>query len=643
LPARQNLANTLFALAEYSASDQEYFTVLEQDADNDAAWNGRFECSFAKTDIDKCHSILRDWQRSLQLTQTYYLASARLLRHEGKDMEALRTLQCAAKAEDSEAEVYALMCEILLASNRLEDGLAMIRTAITLQPYNLIYRCKMASIYFLLSDITKCSEAMHAASMFFPESAILLLNQYLLFPVIPTSAEQIAECRVQFEEGLCKAESMPSLQLITQHPVSLHTFTLAYHNQNDRGLLERYSTLMRRLADPLLSEFIKKRAKATSSSPLVSKDQEAKIRIGFLSSYFYGHSNTMAFQGLIRFLDRGQFQVILIHGIGSIDDAVKDEINSFADEIVTLTNDLYSIYAQLHDLQLDILFFTDLGMSHFDFLYPFFRASPIQITGWGIPHTSGSSYVDYYISAEGVEPDGAEELYTEKLIRLPGGLPCCFYSDSLDTPEVGREYFFLPYHCKLIGCLQSLHKLHPDFDLLLEAVAIRNPDAIFVFVEDTYSCSTELFLHRLGSFAPTAKEQTLVLTKMQRGEYQALCKCMDILLDPIYYGSGITFFEAVLAGTPIVTLEGRYLRSRVVSSGYREMGIFDPPIARSNSEYVEIVHDLLENDDKRNSLRKQILCQRHRVVNRADYVRHFEEFCLTVTGLKQSECLEANK
>jgi protein O-GlcNAc transferase len=107
---------------------------------------------------------------------------------------------------------------------------------------------------------------------------------------------------------------------------------------------------------------------------------------------------------------------------------------------------------------------------------------------------------------------------------------------------------------------------------------------------------------------------------------------MDVVLDPIYYGSGITFFEAVLVGTPIVTLEGSYLRSRVVASGYREMGVYDAPIASSHEEYARLVHDMLEDDKKRNELRRQILFQRHRIVNRADYVRHFEDFCLTATG-----------
>jgi predicted O-linked N-acetylglucosamine transferase (SPINDLY family) len=629
--ARLNLGNALYALGDYAIANDEFSAVINDDANNEDAWKGRFECCLALSRHDECHRILLDWPTDMQASEKFVFAKTLLLRREKKNIEALRLLQQAANNVDASAEVYALMAEILLDDYRLDDGLAMVNKAISLQPESILYWCMRANIFFSMSDLKQCSEAFSKATSLCPQSAALFLNQNLLFPVIPASTQQIQDCRVKFIDGLVKAESAPELTLIYQHPCSLHTFTLAYHNSNDLELLVRYNSLMRKLATPLLSELetIKHRRLSSVNSPAPRVE---RIRIGFMSRYFYGHSNTMAFQGLIRLLDRNRFEIILIHVFGSREDNVRSELNSLVDEVVDLPNDLEAIYLKLHELNLNILYFTDLGMSPYDFLYPLFRSAPIQITGWGIPHTSGNDSLDYYISAAGIEPDGAEALYSEKLVKLPGGLPCCFYTDSLDTPELGREYFFLPNHCKLIGCLQSLHKLHPDFDHLLEAIATQNPDSILVFVEDSYSISTELFLKRLTSSAPTAKDQIIVLKKMVREEYQALTKCMDLLLDPIYYGSGITFFEAVLAGTPIVTLEGDFLRSRVVASGYREMGIYSAPIATSTQEYIQIVHELLDNDGQRESLRKQIHSQRHRVVNRADYVRSFEEFCLEVTG-----------
>jgi predicted O-linked N-acetylglucosamine transferase (SPINDLY family) len=250
------------------------------------------------------------------------------------------------------------------------------------------------------------------------------------------------------------------------------------------------------------------------------------------------------------------------------------------------------------------------------------------MTGWGIPHTSGIKEIDYYITSTELEPPEAKANYTETLVRLPGGLPCCFQKPGQDYKNLPREYFILPPGDTLIGCLQGLHKLHPDYDLILEEIAVRNPEVGFVFVEDELASRSQIFLDRLAKSAPSVRERCVFLAIMQRHEYQALCNCVDLLLDPIYYGSGITFFEASFVGTPIVTMEGSNLRTRVVASGYREMGIEDPPITKTKEEYVELVTMLVNEPERRESMRASILANNHRVFNRMDHIRSFEQFCL---------------
>ena len=186
----------------------------------------------------------------------------------------------------------------------------------------------------------------------------------------------------------------------------------------------------------------------------------------------------------------------------------------------------------------------------------------------------------------------------------------------------------------------GLHKLHPDFDLLLEKIAQANPEVAFVFVEDTIPSRTRLFLERLSKNAPSARERCIPLAFMGRAEYHALCNCLDLLLDPIYYGSGITFFEACFVGTPIVTLEGSNLRSRVVACGYREMGIDDPPIATNEAEYVRLVSELCNDSKRRNRLKSEILTNNHRVFNRMDYIRNFEAFCVQAMNTRQQKTTE---
>ncbi|WP_216903368.1 tetratricopeptide repeat protein [Synechococcus sp. CCY 9618] len=630
------LAKTLAALGDYAEAARQYGLATREDPKYNDAWQGEFDSLLIQGKLDACEAVLNRWKVSSPQSEKHLIAAAILLRAKGKNIDAIRAAQSGLVEEPDNAKLHAFISEILLELKRLQEALAFINRAIEINSSDIGFYCIKANVHYLMSQVSECAAAYAQAFSLCPSSATLYMNQHCLFPIIASSSEEIDRCRAHFIEYLALAENNQQLELALEHPMSLHTFHLAYHNKDDRKLLERYLQFMKRLAEPLISQLAnsRKHLKSTASKTTAEK----KIRIGFLSRYFYEHSNAFAFEGLIQHLDRDKFFVILIHSAGSQNDNTQERLDLRCDKVVRLSGEFSIVYHELHDLSLDILYFTDLGMTPYDFLLPFVRACKIQLTGWGIPHTSGHSEIDFYISARDLEPENAQEQYTEELVMLPGGLSCCFIPNDYEVPSLPREYFFLPSHCRLIGCLQALHKLHPDFDLVMEEIAIHNPDSIFVFIEASISQTTELFIKRLSSNAPNVRGQSLFLKIMGRREYQALCKCMDILLDPIYYGCGITFYEAVLAGTPIVTLEGGHLRSRIVASGYREMGIYNAPVATSLNEYIQIVDSLLENDEKRHSLQKQIMYQRHRVMNRADYVRNFEDFCLDVMGHNQYYC-----
>lgn len=617
-----NLAKTLFALKDFKAASHYFRRVLVSRPGDASSWRGLLESSASLLEPDACLSIAQDWSLALPDDEEAYYAQVDILQRLHRDADAVRLLQrCKDNISDLKRYNNKLLA-LLISLDMLEEALSIVSQAIAKDPLQLSYHVHKGVVEMRLFRTEECCASFQKAHSLYPSSAAFFLNQYLL-PAIPTSVDDIKLCRDRFIEGLSLAEKNTDLEMLLEHPFLPHTFSLAYNNQNDKLLLERYHRLLKCLSAPILS-----RIKDTRTARAAASADDTRIRIGFMSRYFYNHSNFLAFEGIIRHLDRTRFQVVLINLEGVKKDDDHMSLCSACDEVIYLNDDLCYIYNKLHDLGLDILFFTDLGMTPYDFFYPMFRSAPVQVTGWGIPHTSGMSDVDYYISAQNIEPDTSESLYTEELVKLPGGLPCCFLADISETPNVQREYFFLPAHAPLVGCLQSLHKLHPDFDLILEDIAIKNPDAIFVFVEHKHKDCMERFLNRLERNAPCAWGRSLFLKSMYRKEYQALCSCMDLLLDPIYYGSGITFFEASLAGAIIVTLEGKFLRSRTVASGYREMELANPPIATTQLEYVEIVTSLLDNAEERKKLKAEILAKRERIFNRLDYVRNFEDFCI---------------
>ena len=73
---------------------------------------------------------------------------------------------------------------------------------------------------------------------------------------------------------------------------------------------------------------------------------------------------------------------------------------------------------QIAALELDILFYQDIGMEPFSYLLALARLAPVQCVSYGHPDTTGIPNMDYYVSNDLYEPPGAAEHYSERLVEL---------------------------------------------------------------------------------------------------------------------------------------------------------------------------------------------------------------------------------
>lgn len=454
-----------------------------------------------------------------------------------------------------------------------------------------------------------------------PDELILNLNHQFVLPIIPTSTGQIESLRQRCLEGLDRMLSRRQPWRFASHEMIHHPLFLIYHNCNDRVALEGYGRLIGSFA-------AHQAGREWSWQPEIPTHQNRRKRIGFLSGNLNNHTNSLAFEGLICHLDRRSFDVVIIHLSSSTRDAIRARIDSVADQIVELSNSVATSLRTLRELQLDLLYFPDIGMHPFSTLLACGRSAPVQVTSWGVPQTSGLSGIDYYLSGQEVEPVDAINHYSENLVTLPG-LPCCYLRRNILGAEFDRDYFFLPKDAILAGCLQNLWKIHPDFDSILERIAKRLPSILFVFIEAEITSYTQIFLERIEQSAPTMRQRMILLSRQDRLEYISLASCMDLLLDPPYFSSGITLYDTIHTGTPIVCLEGRLLRNRYTAAAYRLMDVADPPVASTPADYVELVVQLLQDPQRLADLRSQL---RERAAahlyDRLDLVRGFEAFAL---------------
>ena len=85
-----------------------------------------------------------------------------------------------------------------------------------------------------------------------------------------------------------------------------------------------------------------------------------------------------------------------------------------------------------------------------------------------------------------------------------------------------------------------------------------------------------------------------------------MIKISNVLLDPFHFGSGLSFSESLVVGTPTITMPGKFMRSRVAAGGYKQMKVLNAPIAKNVDEYVKIATELA-NDTKKNLLLRENL------------------------------------
>ena len=114
---------------------------------------------------------------------------------------------------------------------------------------------------------------------------------------------------------------------------------------------------------------------------------------------------------------------------------------------------------------------------------------------------------------------------------------------------------------------------------------------------------------------------------MNMGDYYSLNQLLDLNLDTVHYGAGISFVQTAWCGPPCVTQRGTTIRSSVVSRSYEYAGITNPPIAKDKAEYVAMVEGLMRNKQRRLELREEIQAKSEGTIyNNLAYIKSCQDF-----------------
>jgi predicted O-linked N-acetylglucosamine transferase (SPINDLY family) len=512
----------------------------------------------------------------------------------GSGAKAMACFRTALAVDPGLAEAHVNLGNALHGQRQIEAAIASFREAVRVRPdYALAYN-NLAMVYRDEGRFDEARQCDDRVLELRPNDGTRV-KRALTLPVLSMSTEHIAEVRENLRR---EAAALLERGVRLQDPleeVGQTGFWLPYHGLNDKDLQCLIARLYEQ-ACPALG-YVAPHCASVLRSP--------RRRVGFLSRHFFDHSVGAWFSRLIDHLAaEGPLEAVLIT-VGSVEDqALRSTFPSLREHLAIPFN-LERAREGVARLRLDVLVYTDIGMDPLSYFLAFSRLAPVQCAMLGHPVTSGIPNVDYFISSSLMEPEGAQNHYSESLVQLDA-LPAYIARPALPAVTRSRSSLGLPEDRHLYVCPTMLQKLHPDFDHALAEILRRDPKGEVVLFEDSvHRHWHEMLLERLRVTTPEMLDRVRFLPWLSADDLMSVLLTADVALDTFHFGAATTTFLVLAMGTPIVTLPAAHARGRATLACYRSIGVNDC-IAATPEEYVSIAIRLATDREHRTEVAARI-------------------------------------
>jgi predicted O-linked N-acetylglucosamine transferase (SPINDLY family) len=610
-----NLGNAYAQLGQFPLAAESYTLALGQ-APHDA--DIHLNLGVARKEMGQLAEARHCFEQALAIRPEFADAWVNLgivAKVEGNYPDAIACYERALKINPRSMQAYNNLGSVYQVQRQLPQAVRCFEKALGINPDYSAAHANLAEAYQTQGKTEEARSSFRAAMRPGTNDA-LKIKAALVIPVIIQSEQQIAEVRERLTHDL---DRLATERLSVRDPsqsIGVPAFCLAYQGHNDRQLQTQIARIISR-ATPALNYVAPHCQSPARGAP------KPRIKVGFVSNHFHAHTIGKLNAGLIRELDRARFEVNVFRFSGR-DDGMAQFISEGADGWLMLPPHLESAQAAIAEQRLDVLFFTDIGMDAWSYYLAHSRLAPVQCVTWGHPLTSGIPTVDYFLSSVDLEPEDAAEHYTERLVRLPH-LTNYYYKPTPPRYSLAASHFGLEPDAHLYMCPQSLFKLHPQNDAVFEQILRHDPRATIVMLEGTESTWTEMLRARQFRAMGSLAERIRFIPYQSLPAFRQLLALADVMLDPLHFGGGDTSYEGFAVGTPIVTLPGGFLRSRITYAMYRAMGL-DDCIALDAADYATRAVRLGTDRAWRRQVHDRILAANGVLYENKAAVRELEDF-----------------
>jgi predicted O-linked N-acetylglucosamine transferase (SPINDLY family) len=309
-------------------------------------------------------------------------------------------------------------------------------------------------------------------------------------------------------------------------------------------------------------------------------DPDRRLRIGYVSGDFARHSVAYVFWPVFSAHDRGAVEVTCYSEVERPDE-ITARFQAAADRWRPTLGMAPDAMADLIrrdgiDVLVDLSAYTRGNR-----LLVFARKpAPVQVTAWGYATGTGLSTMDYFFADPVVVPPEEQRYFSEEVVYLPSVLAYSPFGDAPPPLRANGPFTF--------GSLNRPGKLTDETLALWARVLEAVPGSrLFLKFGGMDDPAVAARVQEALARRDVAPDRVVLRGGSSTYDHVAAYREVDIALDPVPHGGGVTTLEATWMGVPTLTLPGDRVSSRTTASVLTTLGLTNW-IARSPDQYVAL-------------------------------------------------------
>lgn len=296
-----------------------------------------------------------------------------------------------------------------------------------------------------------------------------------------------------------------------------------------------------------------------------------KIRLGYLCGEFRAQATMYLAAGLFEHHDRSRFEVIGFDNTREDGSPMRRRVMAAFDRFVPIQGISDRDAAQLiaRD-EIDILINLNGYFGAQRMGVCAYHPALLQVNYLGFPGTLGAYYIDYILADAEVIPEGEEQFYSERVVRLPGS----YQINDSQRPRPAadsREAHGLKEGQFVFCNFNYPYKISPEMFALWMRLLRNVPSSVLWLLE-----SNSLFaanLRRQAAEAGVDPSRLVFAAQIENSAHISRLALADLFLDSLPYNAHTTGSDALWAGLPLLTCRGKTFPGRVAASLLRAVGL----------------------------------------------------------------------